>query len=241
MTETARAFQSGGRAGARPDQPCLRLRGELRPLCGGGRPDAGNEHHALSRAEGPGRVSAEMAGWQPVVPAAESGHAEDLCFRAGVGKRPDSLADRRISCPDGRIERCFDLADVFLTDEAIEFPKAAETTVDALGQWKQKEWPGKIPSEEAMKDFLQARVGKRIAAPAGTEPLRRLYGAPVRSHWIFPRPEGKRALVSGRPGRLCVLLHRRVRGNARRGGLDPRRGRPDGRSARPEGPLRPGL
>ena len=48
--------------------------------------------------------------------------------------------------PGRQDRRRFDLADVFLTDEAINFPKAAETTVDALGQWKQKDWPGKMPS-----------------------------------------------------------------------------------------------
>ena len=90
-------FSAGGRAGDRPDQPGFRLRGDLRPLCGGGRPDAGNEHHALSRSEGPGRVPAEMAGRQSAVPASESGHAEDLRYRAGVGKSPGGLADHRLS------------------------------------------------------------------------------------------------------------------------------------------------
>ena len=90
-------FSAGGRAGDRPDQPGFRLRGDLRQLCGGGRPDAGNEHHALSRSEGPGRVPAEMAGRQSAVPASESGHAEDLRHRAGVGKSPGGLADHRLS------------------------------------------------------------------------------------------------------------------------------------------------
>ena len=96
-------LSSGGRAGDRSDAPGFRLRSDLRPLCRRGWPDAGNEHHAFSRSEGPRRIPAEMAGRQSAVPAAEPGHAENLRFRAGLGKRPGGFDDRRISAgPSGR-------------------------------------------------------------------------------------------------------------------------------------------
>lgn len=161
---------------------------------------------------------------------------------SGQGLEKDRIVSLTVGFLPGRQDqRRFDLADVFLTDETIEFPKAAETTVDALGQWKQKEWPGKMPSEEAMKDFLQGEWAKELPPLPGRNHFGGCTERRFEATGFFRVQKENRALVSGRPGRLCVLLHRRVRGNARRSGLDPRRGRPDGRSARPKGPLRPGL
>ncbi len=51
-------------------------------------------------------------------------------------------------------ERIYEITDAYLTDEMPEFPKAKETTVDVLGQWKQKEWAGKTKSVEEMKQAL---------------------------------------------------------------------------------------
>ncbi len=51
-------------------------------------------------------------------------------------------------------ERVFEITDAYLTDEMPEFPKAKETTVDVLGQWKQKDWAGKTKCVEEMKQAL---------------------------------------------------------------------------------------
>ena len=51
-------------------------------------------------------------------------------------------------------ERVFEITDAWLADELPEFPKAEQTTVDVLGQWKQKEWAGKTRSVEEMKQAL---------------------------------------------------------------------------------------
>ena len=52
--------------------------------------------------------------------------------------------------------RSFDLMAGWLTDELPDFPRAQETTVDVLGQWKQKEWNGKTRSIDEMKQALLA-------------------------------------------------------------------------------------
>ncbi|MBQ7868661.1 MAG: hypothetical protein IJ354_11055 [Clostridia bacterium] len=52
--------------------------------------------------------------------------------------------------------RVFDILGGWLCDELPEFPKAEKTTVDVLGQWKEKEWPGKAHSVEEMKQALLA-------------------------------------------------------------------------------------
>ena len=76
---------------------------------------------------------------------------------SGQGLEKARVVSLTIGFLPGRQERRrFDLADVFLTDEAIDFPKAAETTVDALGQWKQKDWPRKLPSAAALYFHAQS-------------------------------------------------------------------------------------
>ena len=80
---------------------------------------------------------------------------------SGQGLEKDRVVSMTVGFLPGRQdERRFDMTDIFLTDEEIEFPKAAETTVDALGQWKQKDWPGKLSSAAALKDFLQTEWKK---------------------------------------------------------------------------------
>ena len=80
---------------------------------------------------------------------------------SGQGLEKDRVVSMTVGFLPGRQdERRFDMTDIFLTDEEIEFPKAAETTVDALGQWKQKDWPRKLPSAAALKDFLQTEWEK---------------------------------------------------------------------------------
>ena len=52
--------------------------------------------------------------------------------------------------------RVFEILGGWLDDELPEFPKAEYTTTDVLGQWKQKEWPGKTHSVGEMKQALLA-------------------------------------------------------------------------------------
>ncbi len=53
------------------------------------------------------------------------------------------------------------LEDFYLTDEyPADFPIPDIKLVDAFGQWKQKDWPGKIHSLEELKEALQANEGE---------------------------------------------------------------------------------
>lgn len=63
------------------------------------------------------------------------------------------------------IKSCFHdvrvrLENFYMSDEAPEdFPMPDKKIVDAFGQWKEKEWPGKIHSEEELREALAANEG----------------------------------------------------------------------------------
>ena len=58
----------------------------------------------------------------------------------------------------------FEIAAVYLTKELPEpFPPVEKPVVDKLGQWAEKEWPGKIQNENELKTLLENQL-----AAAGT-------------------------------------------------------------------------
>lgn len=51
----------------------------------------------------------------------------------------------------------------FVTDEAIDIPVPQGKTVDALGQWIQKDWPGKVADVDALGESLRAATPDTVA------------------------------------------------------------------------------
>ena len=92
----------------------------------------------------------------------------------GSGMRLDDVTRWEIGfSADRQMTGGFVLHRLFFTDDLPSFPKAAFTTVDELGQWKQKEWAGKTHSLSALKAFLEAEE-KNIGS--GMPPERDEYG-----------------------------------------------------------------
>ncbi len=73
----------------------------------------------------------------------------------GPGMRLSDLTDIEIGFHATRqITGEFILHRVFFSDEMPVFPKAVFTTIDRLGQWKQKEWEGKTHSLPELKNYF---------------------------------------------------------------------------------------
>ncbi len=62
----------------------------------------------------------------------------------------------------------FEIAAVYLTSQIPEpFPPVDEKVVDAFGQWTQRDWPGKIKSEDELQDLLESQA---VAAKTASFP-----------------------------------------------------------------------
>lgn len=68
-----------------------------------------------------------------------------------IGVQPSSFSQR------------LSISDIHLSQEEPSYPLADKVLVDAFGQWKAKEWPGKIRSEQELQDGLRS-----LAAEAKT-------------------------------------------------------------------------
>ena len=106
-------------------------------------------------------------------------------------------------------EGSFSISGLYLTDEMPAFPKGDDTTVDCLGQWKQKTWPWKTRSIEEMALRLQK---EETSPETDMLPGRSVYGGDmslrfeetgyfrVQKHngrWYLVDPEGCAFFSSG--------------------------------------------
>jgi hypothetical protein len=106
-------------------------------------------------------------------------------------------------------ERKFTIQSIRLTDDMPEFPAAEHATVDALGQWKQRSWPGKTRSAEELKRALEA---EEAAIAQDEMPGRSRFGGDLRrrfestgffraqkagGRWLLVDPDGYAFFSSG--------------------------------------------
>ncbi len=91
---------------------------------------------------------------------------------AGLPIGPDEISGLYIGARACHVPQVIELSNLFLSDEEPDYPMEQITMVDELGQWAQKDWPGKMHSVEEMISALH----RELASPA-------LPPVPRRSRW----------------------------------------------------------
>lgn len=74
------------------------------------------------------------------------GNKVDLLSKMAIGKKIFSY------------DQVLEISDIYLSDTEPEYPVADVKLVDELGQWIQKDWPGKTKSTEELISYINAQV-----------------------------------------------------------------------------------
>lgn len=74
---------------------------------------------------------------------------------AGLPMQKDEVTALYIGARACHVPQTIELNHLFLSDEEPEYPMPDVKMVDELGQWTQKDWPGKMHSVQEMIDSLQ--------------------------------------------------------------------------------------
>ena len=98
------------------------------------------------------------------------GKLKTVC--AGFPIAPDEISALYIGARACHVPQTIELSHLFLSNEEPDYPMQPQKLVDELGQWTQKDWPGKMHSVQEMTDALRAE----LTAPA-------LLPIPRRSRW----------------------------------------------------------
>ena len=133
---------------------------------------------------------------------------------AGLPIRPDEISALYIGARECHVEQVIQLKNLFLSDEEPDYPMQPVKMVDELGQWTQKDWPGKTHSigemVKALNDELEAPppplVGNR-SKWGGNMDLRLTEGTGFyakhrdsEGRWWLVDPEGYAYFVMGLEG-----------------------------------------
>ena len=81
---------------------------------------------------------------------------------AGLPISPDEISGLYIGTRACHVPQTIELSHLFLSDEEPDYPMQNVKMVDELGQWTQKDWPGKMHCVEEMVDTLN----KELHVPA---------------------------------------------------------------------------
>lgn len=88
------------------------------------------------------------------------GKLKTVC--AGLPITPDEISALYIGARACHVPQVIELSNLFLSDEEPDYPMPDVKMVDEMGQWTQKDWPGKMHSVEEMVETLQ----KELTVPA---------------------------------------------------------------------------
>lgn len=84
---------------------------------------------------------------------------------AGLPIRPDEISALYIGARACHVPQTIELSNLMLSDEEPDYPMPRVTMVDELGQWTQKDWPGKMQSMDEMTRSLNAEWSAPAAQP----------------------------------------------------------------------------
>ncbi len=77
---------------------------------------------------------------------------------AGLPIAPNEISAVYIGARACHVPQVIELSNLFLSDREPDYPMQNTKMVDALGQWTQKDWPGKMHSVEEMVRALQSEL-----------------------------------------------------------------------------------
>ena len=84
---------------------------------------------------------------------------------AGLPIRPEEVSALYIGARECHVEQVIQLKNLFLSDEEPDYPMQPIKMVDELGQWTQRDWPGKTHSIEEMVKALNDERNTPLQTP----------------------------------------------------------------------------
>lgn len=91
------------------------------------------------------------------------GKLKTVC--AGLPITPDEIFALYIGARACHVPQVIELSNLFLSDEELDYPMPQVKMVDELGQWTQKDWPGKMHSVKEMVQTLNEELSKPSLPP----------------------------------------------------------------------------
>lgn len=88
---------------------------------------------------------------------------------AGLPIKPDEISALYIGARACHVPQTIELSHLFLSDQEPSYPMEKVKLVDELGQWTQKDWPGKMRSEAEMV----RKLNQELLAPNDEPAVRR--------------------------------------------------------------------
>lgn len=133
---------------------------------------------------------------------------------AGLPMGPDEVSALYIGARACHVPQTIELSNLFLSDEEPDYPMPQVKLVDEMGQWTQKDWPGKMHSVDEMVRQLNAELRAPAAKPI---PRRNRWGGHLdqkltegtgfyatykdeKGKWWLTDPEGYAYFVMGLEG-----------------------------------------